>query len=200
MKISELSLGNNITLVVVTKNHTIDEIQPLYNQGARYFGENRIEELITKYDHFSDVNWHFIGRIQTKKISKIVKFCDLIHSVSSIKHIEKIDTSAKNINKIQNILLQINIANEVTKDGFSVGEIGSIISISKQYENINVQGLMVIGNHTKNLSEISKTFTLAKDMQLKYNLPILSMGMSNDYQLAVSHGTTLVRIGSLLFE
>lgn len=199
MLVKDLNIKEGVTLVAVTKNKTIQEVQTIYDQNVRDFGENRIEELLEKYDVFADVTWHFIGRIQSKKIAKIVKTCSLIHSISNIEHLLKCNSSAKNINKIQDILLQINISEEVTKDGFNLSDINEAIKLAKTLENINLKGIMVIGDHVENSDVIRHTFDKGYEVKEKYNFEILSMGMSNDYELAIDCGSNMVRIGSILY-
>lgn len=145
-------LDGDKTLVAVTKNQSIDDVKELELLGVNNFGENKLQELLKKKEHFPNANWHFIGRIQSNKIKDMVHNCVLIHSVASIKHLSKINLEASKINKVQDILVQINN-------------------------------------------------TLFKHLQLQSsNFDILSMGMSNDYKLAIQQGSNCVRIGSLLFK
>lgn len=193
------------TLIAVTKMQTIEDVQFLVDMGIENLAENKLQELLKKKEHFPNVNWHFIGRIQSNKINKIVANSFLIHSVASLRHLQLINDVARKQGKIQNILIQLNIANESTKAGFSSDELKQLLDSYDQYQNIKICGLMVIGNHTDDQGLIKETFIQANDQfnQLKNHFPsfdILSMGMSNDYQIALNCGSTHVRIGSLLFK
>lgn len=199
MLIKDLEITNSVKVVAVTKNRTIEEINNIYSQGCRDFGENKLQELEEKVDSFPDVNWHFIGRIQSKKIPKIVKHSYLIHSISEFKQIEKTNNAAKNINKVQNILLQINISLEETKGGFLVEEIEEAVTLARSLENLNLVGFMVMGDNTNDTIKIEHTFKTAKKLFDHYELDILSMGMSGDYNLAIKCGSNCVRVGSILF-
>ncbi len=202
IKINKLinSIPNNVKLVAVTKNQSLEDVQTLYDLGINNFGENRLQELLKKKAVFPEANWHFIGRIQSNKIKDIVKNCVLIHSVSEIRHLEKINTEACKFGKVQDILLQLNLANEVTKQGMNLGDVDSILTNLHQFPNVSIRGLMVIGNHVDDSSKIEHTFKLANKIYNEYEFfDILSMGMSNDYDIAINCNTTMVRIGSLLF-
>lgn len=199
MLIKDLNIKSDVKIVAVTKNRTIEEISKIYDQGCRNFGENKLQELEQKVDSFEGVSWHFIGRIQSKKIPKIVKYSSLIHSISETKHIIKTNNAAKNLNKVQDILIQINISLEETKGGFLIEELNDAVTLANSLENINLVGFMVMGDNTTDINKIKHTFNTAKTLFDKYNLTILSMGMSNDYELAIKCGSNCVRVGSILF-
>lgn len=198
-------LDGDITLVAVTKNQSINDVKELELLGVNNFGENKLQELIKKKEYFPNANWHFIGRIQSNKIKDMVHNCVLIHSVASIKHLSKINLEASKINIVQDILVQINIANDPNKDGLSQLELDELIANQNDYLHIRVRGMMVIGDHTDDINKISTTFATAnvlfKELQQQFtNFDILSMGMSNDYKLAIQQGSNCVRVGSLLFK
>ncbi|MGL5020445.1 MAG: YggS family pyridoxal phosphate-dependent enzyme [Mycoplasmatales bacterium] len=199
------SIDSNIKLVVVTKNRSIKDIEKIYNIGIRDFGENKLQEITNKKDIFKDINWHFIGRIQTNKIKDIVKFSSLIHSVSSYKIINTIQKESLKQDKIQDILIQFNIAGEETKSGFNIDEYNDVITYYKNLSNINVIGIMLMGPNTNDDKLIETIFTQGLELKNKMNLidpniKELSMGMSNDYKIAIKNKSTILRIGSLLFE
>ncbi len=193
----------NIILVAVSKYQSDYDIRQLIDLGVTNFAENTEQNLKKRTELFPNVNWHFIGRIQSNKIKGITANAGLIHSVSSTKHLEKINQAAKAINKTQNFLIQINITNEQSKSGIAIDEINSFLDYSQTLCNVKCQGFMVIGKHSEDQQVIQKTFEEANILftryKNRYNLSILSMGMSNDFELAINSGSTHVRIGSKLF-
>lgn len=196
------SLGD-ATLIAVTKNQKIEDVQSLYDHGYREFGENKLQELIKKKELFGDANWHFIGRIQSNKLKQIVTHAVLIHSVSEFRYLQKIDAEASKIGKVQDVLLQLNIAGEQTKKGLTEDDLELIIN--SNFKHVRIRGLMVMGDHTTDEAAIRNTFELAKhrfeELKSKFDsFDILSMGMSSDYELAIECGSNMVRIGTLLFK
>ncbi len=196
------SLGT-AKLIAVTKNQDIEAVKLLFDNGYTEFGENKLQELIKKKEILPNANWHFIGRIQSNKIKQIVHHSVLIHSVSEFRYLQKINDEAGKINKIQDVLLQLNIANEVTKKGLSKDDLELIIN--SNFNNVRICGMMVMGDHTDDQVKIEATFKTAKtefdQLQSKFeNFNILSMGMSSDYELAIKCGSNMVRIGTLLFK
>ncbi len=196
-----LKLNEEITLVAVSKYYNYEKIIKAYNLGFNNFGESKLQDLEKKYELLKDykITWHFIGRLQSNKIKKIVLYSDLIHSVSNSKHLEKINLEAEKINKVQNILLQVNIANEHNKDGFSLEEFESIIN-DVNFNNINIEGIMVIGPHTENEEDINKIFKEAYLLFKKHNFKTISMGMSFDYEIALKNNSNCLRIGKSIFN
>ncbi len=196
-----LELNKKINIVAVSKYYTYEKIIKAYNLGFTNFGESKLQELEKKQEILKDYNitWHFIGRLQSNKIKKIVLYSNLIHSVSSLKHLTKIDTEASKINKKQNILLQINLTDEIQKDGFSLSEFENIIK-NNNYHNINIKGIMVIGPHTTDENKINLVFKKANEIFKKYKFDILSMGMSFDYEIALKHNSNCLRIGKSIFN
>jgi pyridoxal phosphate enzyme (YggS family) len=197
-----------VTVVAVSKNRSKEDIKRLYHKGFMIFGENRIQELLTKVDIDLPVTWHMIGHLQSNKVKPAVKYTSLIHSVDSIKLLQAIDKEACKQTKIMNVLIQINIAKEKTKYGIKTEELFAFIDQAKDLSNITINGLMVIGPDTDDQAKIKAVFeegfelyqTLHKIQQTNLDLKYLSMGMSNDYQIAIETGSNMVRIGRLLFE
>ncbi len=196
-----LNLNKKITVVCVSKYYTHDKIKEAYNLGFKNFGESKLQDLEKKHELLKDldISWHFIGRLQSNKIKKIVLYSDLIHSVSNLKHLKKINLEASNINKIQRVLLQVNLTQEENKDGFSLEEFKSIIN-DLNYENLSVEGIMIIGPHTENKKAIDDVFKRGNEIFRKYNLKILSMGMSFDYDIALENNSNCLRIGKRIFN
>lgn len=203
----KLDLPEHVTLVAVSKTKPIEDLQEAYNGGQRIFGENKIQEMVTKYDALpKDIQWHMIGHLQRNKVKYMAHFVDLIHGVDSFKTLTEINKQARKHNRVINCLLQAHIAEESTKFGLSFNEIETIIAseeISK-LENIKVVGLMGMATFTKDEEQLQKEFsslnTLFINIKNKYSdINVLSMGMSGDYKLAIKCGSTMVRIGSSIF-
>tara|TARA_B100001175_G_scaffold91095_1_gene76963 strand:- start:1067 stop:1711 length:645 start_codon:yes stop_codon:yes gene_type:complete len=199
---------DDITLVAVSKTKPIEKIKKIYNEGHIDFGENRVNELLKKFNHLpKDINWHMIGHLQTNKVKKIIPFISLIHSVDSFKLINKIDIESRKINKKTNILLQVHIAEEKSKYGFESKEIREFFNnkLDKSYKNINIIGLMGMATFTNNKNQIKTEFKKLKMLfdEIKsisdQKIKTLSMGMSGDYKIAIKEGSNMVRIGSLIF-
>ena len=208
----QILLPENIQLVVVSKFQPASAILELYNAGHRAFGESRVQELTQKYEQLpTDINWHFIGHLQTNKIKYILPFTVLIHGVDSFRLLEEIDRCAAKTGKIQDCLLQVHIAREETKFGFSFKELDEILTLGKinKLKNIRVCGLMGMASFIDNENVVRTEFhSLAqyfRETKKKYfsdnkYFKELSIGMSGDYQIAVQEGATMVRIGSLIFK
>ncbi len=191
----------SVTLVAVSKTKSNEEILKAYDLGIRDFGENYVQELIKKMDSLpSDIKWHMIGHLQTNKVRDIVKRnIYLIESVDSIKLMKEINKEAIKNNKIINILIEVNIANDINKTGCNINDLDDLIEFSKSLSNINVKGLMAIAPHTDNIEDIRSSFKQMKLLKTKYNLELLSMGMSSDYKIAIKEGTNIIRIGTKIF-
>ncbi|MCI5774642.1 MAG: YggS family pyridoxal phosphate-dependent enzyme [Erysipelotrichaceae bacterium] len=194
---------NQTSLVIVSKKRSITEIQYYYNQGHRHFGENKAQELLTKVDHFPDIQWHFIGHLQTNKVKAIIPYVYSIDSIDSLHLLAKVDEQSKRCNKITNCLIQLNLAQEATKHGLLSHQIEDFMKAIPNYKHVKVNGFMCIGPHCDDPKAIVNIFKQAQAIFQKYadqyQLTTLSMGMSNDYKLALLHGTTEVRLGSILF-
>ncbi len=190
----------DVDLVVVTKYQEIDKIEILYEAGVRLFGENRVEALVKRALLFPEAHFHMIGRLQTNKVRKLIGHCSLIHSVDSLKLLQVIDKEAAKKNLVQDVLLQVNLSNETTKAGFSEIELKSIINVLHEYVHVNVCGLMMMAPFTEDRNYLSELFQEMYELFQKFDFKILSMGMSNDYEIALQKGATMVRIGSKIFK
>ena len=203
-------LPNHVTLVAVSKTKPVADLMETYNAGQRVFGENYVQELVEKHEVLpKDIQWHYIGHLQSRKVKLIAPFVNLIHGVDSLKLLEEINKQAAKNNSVIDCLLQVYIADEETKFGLNEQEINEIIASKefKELNNIKIVGLMGMATFTDNKDQIKKEFQNLKTIfdkvsQLKTEnclLKTISMGMSGDYQLAIECGSTMVRIGSSIF-
>lgn len=201
---------DNVTLVAVSKTKTVEAILSLYELGQRNFGENYVQELITKVPQLpSDINWHFIGHLQTNKVKVIVPLVQLIHGVDSAKLLKEINKEAAKCGKVVDCLLQMHIAQEETKFGLNEQELEDIIeqTNTSPLPYVRIVGLMGMASFIQDIAVVRNEFKFLKKIFEKTKLMLkatpsfqtLSMGMSNDYQTAIAEGATMVRIGSLLF-
>jgi len=201
----------SVMLVAISKTKSAEVINEAYQAGHKIFGENKVQELINKYEKLpKDIEWHMVGHLQTNKVKYIAPFISLIHSVDSLKLLITINKEAVKNNRVINCLLQMHIAEEETKFGLSKQEVIDILE-SKEYKeltNIKVVGLMGMATFTENKEQISKEFkqlrNYFKDIkQMFFNnsayFKEISMGMSADYKIAIEEGTTMVRLGSIIF-
>ena len=188
-------------LVAVSKTKSNEEIMEAYDLGIRDFGENYVQELVSKMDNLpSDIRWHMIGHLQTNKVKDIVKRnIYLIESVDSIKLASEINKYALRNNKVVNILIEVNIAGESSKTGCSLENLDSLINFVKSLSSIKLLGLMAICAHSDDENVIRDSFKKMKDLKSKYGLELLSMGMSSDYKIALEEGSNIVRIGTKIF-
>lgn len=201
--------NQNATLVAVSKTRSVSAIQKLYNQGQRIFGENRVQEMVEKQKVLpSDIEWHMIGRIQKNKVKLMSHFISMIHSVDNQDLIDVINKQAIKHNRVIDILLQIKIATEESKGGWDFSQLEPLIINGElnKYQNIRVRGLMGMATFTQDKQQVNNEFKTLKSffdiLKKKGKLShfdTLSMGMSGDYDLALSNGSTMVRIGSLIF-
>ena len=197
-------IGTSVNIFAVSKNNPKSSILECFHSGHIDFGENRVQELCEKANSLPDeINWHMIGKLQRNKVKYIVSFIHLIHSVDSVKLLNEIDKQSKKINRIINVLIQVHIAKEKTKSGFSYDEAEILLSKKNNLKNINIIGLMGMSTFTSDKKIISDEFKKLNEFYVKWkskhNFSILSMGMSNDYMLAIENGSNLIRIGSLIF-
>jgi pyridoxal phosphate enzyme (YggS family) len=214
-------LPTHVTLVAVSKTKPVADLMEAYNTGQRVFGENKIQEMTEKWEQMpKDIEWHMIGHVQSNKVKFMAEYVSLIHGVDSLKLLQEINKQAKKNNRVIDCLLQIHIAEEETKFGLDEIELNEILTrVYKQceakqvqhekseFENIRIVGLMGMATFTQNTAQIEKEFNHLKTLFdkinklsiINYQLSILSMGMSGDYQLAISRGSTMVRIGSSIF-
>jgi PLP dependent protein len=211
-RISEELKRKNIALVAVSKTKPAEDILELYKMGHRDFGENYVQELEEKHEQLpKDIRWHFIGHLQSNKIKYIASFVHLIHGIDSFKLLKEVDKQAKKINRTIDVLLQVHIAQEETKFGLGENELNDLFNDhSSQLEslrNVNIKGLMGMASFSDDKEKIRKEFKYLKGLFDKHsssesanrNFQVLSMGMSGDYTIAMEEGTTMVRIGSLIF-
>ena len=198
----------HVTLVAVSKTKPVSDIETLYNLGQRDFGENYVQEFIEKVPQLpADINWHFIGHLQSNKVKYIAPFVYLIHGVDSFKLLQEINKQALKNDRIINCLLQVHIADEATKFGFDDAELDNAMQQLHELKNVNIVGLMGMASFSDDVDKVANEFKKLKSLFTKYNqfqilnskFQILSMGMSGDYQLAIKQGSNMVRIGSLLF-
>jgi pyridoxal phosphate enzyme (YggS family) len=214
------TIPEHVTLVAVSKTKPIPDLMEAYDAGQRIFGENKIQEMVDKWEQLpKDIEWHMIGHVQTNKVKYMAPFVSLIHGVDSLKLLEEINKQALKNNRVIDCLLQIYIAEEESKFGLDEKELASLLASTaiNEMKNIRIIGLMGMATFTDNQNQIKKEFTnlksifdsiqnLKSDPSLKgeqakqiNNLKSLSMGMSGDFQLAISCGSTMVRIGSSIF-
>ncbi|MCO6497827.1 MAG: YggS family pyridoxal phosphate-dependent enzyme [Chitinophagaceae bacterium] len=196
-----------VTLVAVSKTKPEEDILRLYNWGHRDFGENYVQELTSKQEALpKDIHWHFIGHLQRNKVKYIAPFVHLIHGVDSERLLKEINKEAVKNNRAIAVLLQVFIADEETKFGLDRNEVMELTARLNQYSNVKVRGLMGMATFTEDMEQVRKEFqtlkTLFDDCRKTENgkdWDTLSMGMSADYKVAVAEGSTMVRIGTLLF-
>lgn len=197
-----------VTLIAVSKTKPIEVLKEAYDLGVRIFGENKVQELTEKYEQLpSDIHWHMIGHLQTNKVKYIVDKAELIHSVDSLKLAETIEREAEKKNCIARILVEVNVAEEESKFGLKTSEVIPFVDKISKYPHINVCGLMTIApfveNPEKNRPIFADMRKLSVDIRHKNvdnsNVSILSMGMTNDYEVAIEEGATMVRVGTGIF-
>ena len=200
------TLPENVHLVAVSKTKPISNLQEAYDGGQRIFGENKIQELVSKENDLpKDIKWHMIGHLQRNKVKYIASFIHLIHSVDSLKLLKEIDKQGDKINRNINILIQIDISNDETKFGFSFIEINRILISGElnKYKNITIKGFMGMASFTDDKSIIKEQFSslnqLYEKFKTTYSFDYLSMGMSGDYKLAIQCNSNIIRLGSNIF-
>lgn len=197
----------NIVLVAVSKTKPVKEIMELYQLGHRDFGENYVQELVQKAEQLpKDIRWHFIGHLQSNKVKMIAPFIHLIHGVDSYKLLKEINKQGEKINRVINCLLQVHIAQEETKFGLDETELNQLMNqlAREPLKYVSVKGLMGMASFTEDMYKVRSEFQQLKSIFNKLithnsQLITLSMGMSADYKIAIEEGSTMVRIGSLIF-
>ena len=202
-----LKISSEVCLVAVSKTKPISDILEAYDCGQRVFGENKIQELVEKHKKLpKDIEWHMIGHIQRNKVKYMAPFISLIHSADSYRLIKEINKQGKINNRVINCLLQIKIASEESKFGFTETEATNFLNSDEyvSFKNIKIVGLMGMATFTEDQKKIDKEFNKLKIFYEKVNrsdsqINILSMGMSDDYPIAIRNGSTMVRIGSSIF-
>ena len=200
------SLSDDVIVVAVSKTKPTDEIMKIYDQGHIDFGENKVQELLIKEKELpKNINWHMIGHLQRNKVRSIIPFVYLIHSVDSLRLINKINEEGKKINKQIKVLLQVKISDAVSKYGFNLSEIEKILSseVLDNHKYVKVVGLMGMATFSNNETIIEKEFNELQKIYDKYKnthkFKTLSMGMSGDYKIAIKNGSNMVRLGSVIF-
>ncbi|MDG2455473.1 MAG: YggS family pyridoxal phosphate-dependent enzyme [Bacteroidia bacterium] len=205
IKLIQSEIGNR-ELVVVSKYRSLPELQNVYDSGHRHFGENRVQELVEKYTALpKDINWHVIGHLQTNKVKFIAPFVHLIHSVDSLKLLKAINREAAKADRVIPFLFQIHIAQEESKYGLTAAELAFILTTNeyKLLTNVKCKGLMGMATNTQNEQQVAGEFDALKSVYdahaTQNDFDTLSMGMSSDYAIAVSRGSTMIRVGSKIF-
>ena len=204
--------SHHITLVAVSKTKSVEEIKELYDLGQKDFGENYVQELAEKQSQLpKDIRWHFIGHLQSNKVKQIAPFIHLVHAVDSLKLLQEINRQGKKNDRVIDCLLQVHIAREETKFGLDENELKTLASTNAnelhQLQNVRIVGLMGMASFTDDMEKVRIEFRYLKRLFETYaklpvdnsQLTILSMGMSSDYFVAIEEGSTMVRIGSLIF-
>ena len=211
LKVIRQEIGDQVSLVAVSKNHSVEEILVAYHAGQRAFGENRVQEILGKQPFLpADINWHLIGHLQTNKVKLIVPFVSMIESVDSMKLLEEISDQASKIGRVIDCLLQVFIATEETKFGLNEKELADLLIRvhHNPFPGIRIKGLMGMATFTDDTNLIRKEFRGLKALfdKTRYDFYMnepsfseLSIGMSGDYQIAIEEGSTLVRIGTKIF-
>ena len=204
--IEKISIDKTTKLIIVSKSQPISSIRELIKSGYHIYGENYLDEAIKKIEEIDDNNleWHFIGRIQSNKIKKIAKYFNWVQTISSEKHARLLNEECQKLEKEMNICVQINIDNEESKAGIMINEIDEFLNNISKYKYLSLRGIMAIPSKLNALKENVNSYNILK---LKYdklgnkykNIDTLSLGMSNDYKLALSKGSNMIRIGSLIF-
>ena len=200
------TLPNGVAMICVSKFHPAELIMEAYACGERDFGESRVQELLPKYEALpKDIRWHFIGHLQTNKVKLILPFVYMIHSVDSLRLLESINREAEKIQRRVKVLLEVHVAKEETKSGFTPEEFLSLNAQLSTLNYVEVCGIMGMATNTDDEQEIRRCFrairTLANSQSpiANHQSPIISMGMSDDYLIAIEEGSNMVRIGSSIF-
>lgn len=205
--ITEKLENTNIKLVVVSKYRPLEQLQALYDRGQRRFGENRVQEILEKHPALpDDIEWHFIGHLQTNKVKQIVPFVHLIHSIDSWRLLTEVNKQAEKVDRIIPVLLQFKIAQEESKYGLTLNDLKSFNPAD--YPNIRFSGVMGMASFVDDEFQVRREFSLLRDIFTVLNTDYfpdneyfkeISMGMSGDYKLAIAEGSTMLRVGSLVF-
>ena len=201
----------HVTVVAVSKTKTPEQIMQVYHKGHRDFGENKVQELLTKYETLpKDIRWHMIGHLQRNKVRQIAPFIHLIHSVDNEPLLETIEKEAARNNRTIQVLLQVKIAEEETKFGMDEDTLHKMLGryVSNEFPHVMICGLMGIGSFTDNADQVNREFSALHDLFIEarevylsraYYFKELSMGMSGDFEMAIENGATIIRIGTLIF-
>jgi pyridoxal phosphate enzyme (YggS family) len=199
------SLPSHVTLVAVSKTKSVEEISQAYEAGQRVFGENKIQEMASKWEELpKDIAWHMIGHVQSNKVKYMAHFVDLIHGVDSFKLLKEIQKQAIKHDRTIRCLIQIRIAEEETKFGLPEEELEALLKAAEDLPNVQIVGLMGMATFTDNQNQITFEFNKLKDLYDKVksssaSMNTLSMGMSGDYSIAIECGSNMIRVGSKIF-
>jgi len=204
------NLPDHVTLVAVSKTKSVSEIMEAYHAGHRIFGENKIQEMVDKYEQMpKDIEWHMIGHVQSNKVKYMAHFVSLIHGVDNFKLLNEINKQAQKHHRIINCLLQIKIAEEDSKFGMTANQASDILKSNdfSELKNVRVIGVMGMATFTEDQNQIKKEFDFLKStfdslkplQSFNFNPKTISMGMSGDYQLAITCGSNMIRVGSSIF-
>lgn len=206
------TLPQGVTLIAVSKYHPAEAVMEAYEAGQRDFGESKAQDLVKKHELLpKDINWHFIGHLQSNKIKYIAPFIHLIHSIDSYKLLQEVEKHAAKCGRVINCLLQIHIAEEESKFGFTAEELRSMLKEGEwqSLQHVKIRGVMCMASNTDDEEQIDKEFatveSLFKEIKEKHfsndkDFDIISAGMSDDYPIAIKHGSTHVRVGSRIFN
>ena len=198
----------DVTLIAVSKTKPVPMLQEIYDENIRDFGENKVQELVEKYDELpQDIKWHMIGHLQRNKVKYIIDKVSMVHSVDSVRLAEAIEKEAAKKDICMPVLIEVNVAGEESKFGLSVEEVLPFLEEISSYEHLQVKGLMTIAPFVANPEENREVFQKLKKLSVdiaakninNVNMSVLSMGMTNDYQVAVEEGATMVRVGTGIF-
>lgn len=200
-KIEKAGHKDSVQVIAVSKQRTLAEIEAVYAEGCRNFGENRIPEALEKISSLpNDIQWHFIGALQKNKVNKAIGKFALIHSVDTPELAEKIARSSEFANVTTSILLQVNTSGEASKQGLDPDSWRPHLDLLFSLKNIEIKGVMTMAPLTEDSSVIHKTFRRLREFRDELKLPLLSMGMSHDYEIALEEGANLLRIGTAIFS
>ncbi len=201
-------MRDEVTLIAVSKTKPVEMLKEVYDLGIRHFGENKVQELVEKYPQIpSDMNWHMIGHLQRNKVKQVIDKSILIHSVDSIRLAEAIELEASKKNMVVNILLEVNVAEEKSKFGMKIEEVLPAVQLISTFSHVKIKGLMTIAPFVENAEDNRPVFARLKKLSVdiasknidNVNVDILSMGMTNDYQVAIEEGATMIRVGTGIF-
>lgn len=195
------NLPERVSLVAVSKTKSENELLQAYDAGQRIFGENKIQEMVSKWEQLpKDIQWHMIGHVQTNKVKYMAPFVHTIHAVDRIKLLKEIQKQAEKNERIINCLIQIRIAEEDTKFGLAASELDAMLEAAASCSHVKIKGLMGMATFTSDTDQIQTEFQkLAQLYQKNSEFEVLSMGMSGDYPIAIEAGSNMIRVGSKLF-
>ena len=198
------SLPSHVTLIAVSKTRTSEEIDEAYQNGCSIFGENKVQEIKAKYN--PNYTWHMIGHLQRNKVKDVVPLASMIQSLDSIRLADEIEKQCAKINKVMPVLIEVNISQEINKTGITVDELDSFIPYCLNLKHLDVQGFMCVGPLEGDDSDTERCFKEMKQLFDHYqsiygekNFQYLSMGMSDDYEIAIKHGSNMIRLGTIIF-